>query len=254
MRAGCLHRNWVTFLYFDQDRLGSYHSLQASLTKRFSRGFTLLANYTFSKSLDNFADEVVPWNIPGAERMVYGPSDFDHRHRFVISWVWELPNLRTGNPFLRSFLNGWQATGIGQYQTGSPLTITSGRDNWLRGLSNDRAKLTGISRDKPAGADKRLRFNPAAFTVNDVGTFGEVGTGAFYGPRLFGWDMGFFKNNGLTEQTNIQFRAEFFNIFNQVNFDNPNTRVTGGGFGTITRTHPNAGDPRIIQFGLKLVF
>ncbi|MGH9661574.1 MAG: hypothetical protein ACRD96_23705, partial [Bryobacteraceae bacterium] len=84
---------------------------------------------------------------------------------------------------------------------------------------------------RPSGADKRVWFNPAAFAINDVGTFGEVGTGAFYGPHIFSWDMGFFKNFRVAEQVNVQFRAEMFNIFNQVNFANPNTSVTGGGFG-----------------------
>ena len=106
----------------------------------------------------------------------------------------------------------------------------------------------------PDNADKTVAFNPAAFAVNDVGTFGEVGKGAYYGPHLYYWDMGLFKNFQVAGDARIQFRAEFFNIFNQVNFNLPNRNVTGGGFGTITSTHPDAGDPRIVQFGLKLVF
>ena len=76
----------------------------------------------------------------------------------------------------------------------------------------------------------------------------------FLWPHLFGWDMGFFKNTRIKEPLIIQFRAEMFNIFNQVNFNNPNPSLSGGGFGRITSTHPNAGDPRIIQFVLKLLF
>ncbi len=241
-------------LYFTEDRRSYFHSLQLSLTKRFSRGFTLLASYTFSKALGNYYDEVVPWFIPGADNLVYGPLDIDHRHRFVMSWVWDLPRVPTTNPVLRTLLHGWEATGIGQYQSGGPYTVTSGRDNSLTGIGRDRAKLTGVSPDAPAGADKRAWFNPAAFAVNDIGTFGEVGAGAFYGPPIFSWDMGFFKAFRFTERVNLQFRGEMFNIFNQVNFNNPNTNVSGGGFGTITSTQPYAGDPRIIQFGLKLVF
>jgi hypothetical protein len=230
------------------------------LNRRFGQGFSVLANYTWSKSLDNYpsssgeAIEVIPFYLPDADKMIYGPSNFDRRQRFVVSYVWEIPRAPVDNPFLRHMLHGWQATGIGQYQTGAPFTVTSGRDNSLTGIGRDRAKLTGVSRDPAAGSDKTVWFNPAAFAVNDVGTFGTVGRGAFYGPRLFSWDMGFFKNNRITEQVNLQFRAEFFNIFNQVNFNNPNTNVSGGGFGRITSTHPNAGDPRIIQFGLKLLF
>jgi len=241
-------------LYFAQDRRSYYHSLQTSLTKRFSKGFTVLANYTFSKALGNYNEEVVPWFIPGADKLVRGPLDIDHRHRFVVSWVWELPKAPTTNPFFRQMLHGWQWTGIGQYQAGGPFTITSGRDNSLTGIGRDRAKLTGVSPKTPAGADKRVWFNAAAFAINDVGTFGDVGAGAFYGPPICSWDMGFFKNVRFTERVKLQFRAEMFNIFNQVNFANPNTRVTGGGFGTITSTQSYAGDPRIIQFGLKVAF
>jgi hypothetical protein len=240
--------------YFTEDRRSYYHSMQLSLTKRFTRGFTLLANYTLSKALGNYYDEVAPWNIPGADNLAYGPLGIDHRHRFVLSWVWDLPKAPATNAFVRHLLHGWQATGIGQYQSGGPYTITSGRDNSQTGIGRDRAKFTGVSPAAPAGADKRVSFNSAAFAVNDVGTFGDVGAGALYGPHIFGFDMGFFKNFRLAEQANLQFRAETFNLFNQVNFNNPNATVTGGGFGTITSTQGYAGDPRIIQFGLKLVF
>jgi hypothetical protein len=246
--------------YFTEDRRSYYHSMQLSLNKRLSRGLTVLTNYTWSKSLGNYsgsageAVEVAPWNVPNADSFVYGPMDFDYRHRFVISWVWELPKAPTDNAFLKGLLHGWQANGIGQYQSGGAFTITSGRDNSQTGINRDRARFTGVSVDAPAGSDKTVWFNPAAFAVNEAGTFGTVGRGAFHGPSLFSWDMGFFKSFAITEQVNLQFRAEMFNIFNQVNFANPNTNVSGGGFGRITITHPNAGDPRIIQFGLKLVF
>ncbi len=246
--------------YFTEDRRSYYHSMQLTLNKRLSQGFTVLANYTWSKALGNYsgsageANEVAPWNVPNADSYVYGSLDFDYRHRFVVSWVWELPKAPTDNAFLKGLLHGWQANGIGQYQSGGAYTVTSGRDNSQTGINRDRAKFTGVSPDPASGSDKTVWFNPAAFAVNDVGTFGTVGRGAFHGPHLFSWDMGFFKTFAFTEQVNLQFRAEMFNIFNQVNFANPNINVSGGGFGRITTTHPNAGDPRIIQFGLKLNF
>jgi hypothetical protein len=239
---------------FDQDRRAYYHSLQTSLTKRLSRGFTISTNYTWSKVIDTY-NNVVPYNIPDTGRMLRGPSDFDHKHRYVISYVWELPKAPGNHALVRTVLHGWQWSGAGQYQTGSPLTITSGRDNSQTGLGADRAKLTGVSPKVPAGSDKRVWFNRAAFAVNDVGTFGEVGKGALYGPALFGWDMGVYKNFRMRESLNVQFRAEFFNIFNQTNFNNPVTNTSGGGFGSITSTlSGDAGDPRIMQFALKFVF
>jgi hypothetical protein len=246
--------------YFTEDRRSYYHSMQLTMNRRFAQGFSVLANYTWSKSLDNYANtphgasEVIPFYLPNSDQMTYGPSDFDRRHRFVVSYVWEIPKAATDNRFLRGLLHGWQATGIGQYQTGSPFTVTSGRDNSQTALGRDRAKFTGANYDPAAGSDKTVWFNGAAFAVNDVGTFGTVGRGAFFGPHLFSWDMGIFKTFKFTEDINLQFRSEFFNIFNQVNFANPNINVSGGGFGRITSTHPNAGDPRIIQFGLKLAF
>jgi hypothetical protein len=240
--------------YYTQDRRAHYHSLQLSLTKRFSHGFTILTNYTRAKSIDNYGDYVEPWYFPNGDQMQKGPSDYDHANRFVISYVWELPKMSSSNGFTKYVVNGWQWTGIGQYQTGSPFNIKSGRDNSLTGLGNDRPKLTGDSTDPAAGADKRVWFNSAAFAVNDLGTFGTLGRNVLRGPSLFSWDMGLFKTFAFTERFQTQFRAEFFNIFNQTNFDNPNTTVTGGGFGTITKTVNGAGDPRIIQFGLKFAF
>ena len=242
--------------YFTEDRRSYYHSLQLSLTKRFSQGYTILTNYTWSKNLGNYWDQsnAAPWNIPDGDLLSYGPQEFDHRHRFVASWVWDLPKLQTGNGFLNKMLHGWQASGISQYQSGGPYNILSGRDNSQTGINRDRVKLTGVSAEPLAGSDKTVWFNPAAFTFNDVGTFGNIGAGAFYGPHLYSFDMGFFKNTTINERINVQFRAEMFNIFNQVNFDNPSANLSGGGFGRINRTHPNAGDPRIIQFGLKVVF
>ena len=237
---------------FVQDLRSSYHSLQTSVTKRFTRGYTVLANYTFSKVMDSYS-HFGPFYLPGLGTMGHGPADFDHKHRFVVSYVWDLPNAPTGNAAVRKLLHGWQASGIGQYQTGSPLTINSGRDNSLTN-TDDRAKLTSVSREAPAGADKRVWFNAAAFVGNDIGTFGTVGKGSFYGPPLFSWDMGIFKNTRITERINTQFRAEFFNIFNQVNFSNPVSTVSSGGFGTITSVSSSAGEPRIIQFGLKVSF
>jgi hypothetical protein len=240
--------------YYTQDRRAHYHGLQLSMTKRFSRGFTLLANYTFSKVVDNQGDYVKPWYFPNGDAMQLGPSDFDHKQRFAVSWVYDIPKVPTTSGAVRHLLHGWQWSGVGQYQTGAPFNIKSGRDNSLTGLGNDRPKLTGASAAAPAGADKRVWFSPAAFAVNDVGAFGDLGRNAFYGPALYGFDMGFFKNIRFTEKVGAQFRAEMFNIFNQVNFANPNTSVTGGGFGMITTTLAGGGDPRIIQFGLKVSF
>ena len=98
-------------------------------------------------------------------------------------------------------------------------------------------------------------FNPAAFATNDLGTFGNVGKGAYYGPSLHSWDMGLSKNFRFNGSSYVQFRFEFFNIFNMVNFDVPNNAVNNQAtLGRITRTDPSSGDPRILQFALKYIF
>ncbi len=236
-----------------QDRRSNYNSMQMALIKRYSNGFTFTTNYTLSKVEGDFGDVLIPYDQPQVEALVWGPLNQDHRHRFTTSWVWDLPG-QNMESVMKHVIGGWQWTGVMQFQTGRPYTVISGTDNSLDGLTNDRAKLTGQPIEAPSGSSQTVWFNPAAFAVNDLRTFGDVGKGAYYGPSLHNWDMGLFKNFRLSTDMNVQFRAEFFNVFNQVNFDIPNNNRGGGTFGTITRTDPSFGDPRIIQFGLKFVF
>jgi len=241
-----------------QDRRSNYNSMQLALIKRYSHGFTISSNYTLSKVEGNFGDELIPYDMPQDEALMWGPLTQDHRHRFTTSWVLDLPG-QNMQSMLKHVIGGWQWTGVMQFQTGRPYNIISGTDNSLDGIANDRAKTTGVSAAPPEGSPKTLWFNPAAFAANDVGTFGTVGRGEYYGPSLQTWDMGLFKNFRMSADMNVQFRAEFFNVFNQVNFDIPrnsgeNASVSGANFGRITRTDPSFGDPRIIQFGLKFVF
>jgi hypothetical protein len=248
-----------------QDRESIYNGLQMTLSKRYSRGFTVTANYTLSKVEGNFGDDVIPYNefaLDKKDPLVWGPLFQDHRHRFTASWVWDLPGSDMTGP-MKWVAGGWQWSGVMEYQTGQPFNIISGSDRSGRGLgsNNDRAKLTGQPLAAPAGSDPLLWFNPAAFTVADVGTFGDVPKGFLYGPSLHTWNMGLFKNFRFNTDKNVQFRIEFFNVFNQVNFDIPGTTpndnriaANSANFGRITRTVPVTGDPRVIQFGLKFAF
>ncbi len=240
--------------YYTEDRRSYYHSLQLTMIKRFSSGFTFRGAYTWSKALGNYNDIVQPWYLPNGDGYRYGPLAVDHRQRFVMSWVYDLPTIDSTNGFVKHVINGWQWSGLTEFQTGSPLTIESGRDNSLTGLGNDRAILTGAPLEPASGADKRVGFNRDAFARNEIGTFGTTGVGILTGPSQYTWNMGLFKNFHITERVNVQLRSEYFNVFNQVNLNNPNTNASSGGFGAITSTHPFSGDPRIIQFGLKLLF
>jgi hypothetical protein len=268
------------------DGSAQYHSLQASLNKRLAKGFTVTANYTYSKSIDDMGTglagnigqvaQVQPFYMPGYNSGLRGPSDFDHTHRFVASYLWNLPFTRKTSGFVGKVLGGWELNGIQQYQTGTPMTVISGKDNSLTALGGDRAILTGQTIARPDGSDPvRKWFNTAAFAVNPIGTFGTLGKGTLRGPKMFAWDMGLFKTIPATERMRLQFRAEFFNIFNHPNFNNPAASVSSASFGQITQTLANAGGsfsnngfaglnaaagdplsggPRIIQLALKLLF
>jgi len=247
-----------------QDRRSNYNGMQLTLSKRYSHGFQISSNYTLSKVEGDFAGErqltggeIIPYFMFQDPALMWGPLDQDHRHRFTTSWVMDLPGQNLSGA-LRWVLGGWQWSGVMQYQTGRPFTVTSGADNSLDGIGNDRAKLTGADVNAVPTtpcANCVWYFNPAAFATNDLGTFGNVGKGAYYGPSLHAWDMAVSKNFRFNSSSYVQMRVEFFNIFNQVNFDIPNTAVNNPAtLGRITRTDPGSGDPRILQFGLKFVF
>jgi hypothetical protein len=236
-----------------QQRWSRYNSMQLTLNRRYSRGLTINTNYTLASVVGNFGDELIPYFMEQTEALTVGRLDQMRRHRFVTSWVYEIPDAGD-NAFARVALNGWQVTGIVQFQTGQPYTITSGTDISRDGIGGDRAKTTGASLDPPAGSDQTIWFNREAFAAGDVGTFGTIGKGAYVGPSTHYWDMGLSRNFRFGNEMNIQFRAEFFNIFNQVNFANPATALNSASFGRITSTHANQGDPRILQFGLKFNF
>jgi hypothetical protein len=240
--------------HFVQDRSSQYHSMQLSLNRRYADGFTVSANYTLADLEGTIGGpELVPYfhsqfdDIVGTLR--YGRLDTMRRHRFVTSWVYELPGPESG--VAGAMIGGWQLTGIYQWQSGQPFTITSGRDNAGWGLGDNRGIRTGQPYDAPAGSDETVWFNRAAFAVNPNGTFGETLRGEFFGPNRTTMDLGVFKRFRFTNDINVQFRAEFFNVLNTVNYNNPGTNVsTAASFGRIT----GAQDPRIMQFGLKFVF
>jgi hypothetical protein len=247
-----------------QDRRSNYNGMQLSLSKRYSHGFQISSTYTLSKVVGDFTGErqltggeLIPYFMYQDPALMWGPLDQDHRHRFTTSWVMDLPGQSLSGP-ARWVLGGWQWSGVMQYQTGRPFTVVSGTDNSLDGIGNDRAKLTGadvFAVPTTPCANCVWYFNPAAFAANDLRTFGNVGKGAYYGPSLQIWDMAMAKNFHFNSSSYVQARVEFFNIFNMVNFDVPNTAVNNQStLGRITRTDPSSGDPRILQFGLKFVF
>ncbi len=259
-----------------QDINSSYHSLQLSAEKRMSRGFTILTNYTYSKSIDDLpvqagvtgfdTSSALPWDADGRHQFDRGPSEFDHTHRFVASFVWELPSLAQSG-WMHAIFGNWQVSGLVQAQTGRPVTVLQGSNISGTGIGKDRGTFTGS--DPYAGGACAASgttapcsdwISPAAFKLASdptiKNTFGTVGKGSLRFPGLYTWDMGFSKTFGITERLKLQFRAEFFDIFNRVNYlsdegtVNSFSSLTTRTFGGLTA----GGDPRIGQMALKLNF
>lgn len=242
----------------------SYNSLQLGLEKRLSRGFTIRANYTYSKSIDDMPynhsliaiaspTSVLPWYFPNSDMMDRGPSDFDRTHNFVASYVWNLPALRGAARLLRGAFGGWELTGIASASTGVPLTIMAGKDQSQTGLSRDRGIQAGSAYGAGACGVTAPCVNyliPTSFTLPATGTFGTIGKGSLRGPGVFNWDMGLFKSFPIRERYRIQLRGEFFNIFNRTNLLDPSNSISAAAFGSIT----SARDPRISQLAMKFVF
>jgi len=239
----------------DQSSQGNsiYHSLQFSLNKRLSKGFTVLSNYTWSKLIDDASGDGDAPSNPFNIRNEKGLSDFDLTHRFVTSFVWELPRLSGRGRLVRSVFGWWETNGIVTLESGRPFTVVSGRDNSTSGVNQDRADLIGnpgLDTGRPRGQVVLEYFNHAAFAQNAAGTFGNSGRNILRDPGVATVDFGVIKNIPVSETNRIQFRAELFNLFNRVNLGTPNANQSAGNFTRIT----TAGPPRVIQLALKYVF
>ena len=242
---------------FAQDTIASsaYNSLQASLEKRFAHGLQFTAAYTWSKSIDEASSfEGILNPLPGAHN--YAPSLFDARHRFVISYYWQLP-IRKYNGFAGKVLDDWAVSGITTYQTGFPIRITSSADNELMNsfdfeLPGEPNQIAPFTHQRPQDNSNYYFNNTSIFDNSSV--FGYVGNAPrtiCCGPGISQTDFVLMKNIAVTERTHAEFRAEVFNLFNHTQFYNPDGNITDGSqFGQVTQVK----DPRLMQFALKLYF
>ncbi len=242
---------------------GAYNSASVKLTKRYSGGLTALGSYTFAKSIDDTSgirtqgdDTLFPQNsyCLACERAL---SSFDTRHRFVTSWLYDLPvgksrKLAIQNPVLNAIIGDWQIGSIFTWQSGFPITPNvGGSDRSGTGGGFDRPNATGVSpyRDNP---NPDAWFTLAAFTPNAAGTLGNVGRNSVTGPRVFSWDFSTHKDFRITEGQRLEFRWEAFNFPNHPAWGTPNTNANSpAAFGTIRGTRIAM---RQMQFALKYVF
>jgi len=250
----------------------TYNALQMSLKKRLSHGLSFLTSYTFSKTLD----DVSSFNITGsASQSVAGENDlaqdpfdlaaehgrsmFDARHRFVASYEWNLPFWKHGQNWYEHILGNWQLNGITTMMSGTPFTVYDSNDVDLQGgapeisgFSSNRPNLIGNPNAGPRTPQEW--FNKAAFQqlnpATQAGQFGNEGRNDVRGPGYQEWDFSAFKNIPIKESKSLQFRAEFFNVFNHANFRLPNNDISSPTFGEISEALPG----RQVQLALKLLF
>ncbi len=246
---------------FAEDTIANsnYNSMQVSLEKRFSHGLQAQLAYTWSKSFDeasSFEGELNPYNFHDS----YSLSQFDARNRLVLSYFWELPVPKYSG-FAGTALNGWDVSGIYTYQTGFPIRITSSADNELMYSAffeypGEPDQVAPFRRQNPKG-NGGYWFDPNSFTEDtsvDPSLFGRIGNAKrtiCCGPPINNVDFALHKVFNVSESQHFEFRAEFFNLLNHSQFNNPDGNSTDGSdFGRILR----AKEPRQIQLALKYFF
>jgi carboxypeptidase family protein len=245
----------------------NYHSFQARLQQRLAFGLALLGSYTYGKSIDNASGIFSSAGDPNYPQNSYnlrgerGRSGFDVRHRFSLSYSYDLPfgkgkSLLGNSKLLTTLGAGWQTYGVITLQTGRPFTVAllPEFDNSNTGISNlgflgnDRPNLTGQAKLDNPTPDRW--FNTAAFAIPPFGSFGNSGRNILDGPSYQNVNFSIVKNTSIREAATIQFRTEFFNLFNHPNFGLPDNFVGSPSFGRLV----SADSPRRVQFGLKLLF
>lgn len=234
----------------------AFHSLQATVRWRSSRGLTLQSVYTWSHSIDYWSTIAAGASVfqnPQDSSAERGSSDFDRRHVYRLAWVYDIPGFKDSNAIVKHALSGWQFSGIYVTQSGAPFNVISGRDLSMTGGNADRPNMVGspyLSGDRSRADKIAAYYSPSAFALNPEGTFGTFGRNVLTGPIAVNTDIGLAKIFSITEQHKLQFRTEFFNIFNQVNFGNPISNMSSPAFMRLT----TAGEPRLVQFALKYSF
>ena len=232
---------------------GRYNSLQTTLRGRFGPKFSMFASYVWSKSLDFNGPTVDNYDIG----MNFGPSNNDLRHRFVVSYLYELPTTRRFGLFGREVLDGWHVNGITAFNSGSNFVVTSGVDTNLDGTTNDRVDVLGNPNLGHLSRAQKIHqgtLNPADLS-QPTGPYGDEQRNQFTGPANINTDLSLFKQFALVDHTSFQFRAEAFNAFGNVNLNNPRTALSN-----IQNTAPTynqitgSGPARRIQFSARILF
>ena len=255
---------------------GSYNGLQASLEHRFTKGFEMDAAFTHSRSLDNTPEELESnsGDAPDGRNYAswYGPSDFDVPNRVSVNYVYDLPFGR-GKQMLRQgplawVLGNWETSGVYTYYSGHPFQVNENNGQYNSVLDpygyttatpNQIGKVQMVrdpdcwfyaSADSACGA-KAPSGAANAYTTTAVGAIGNVGRNTLRGPGIDVFDAALLREFPIVEGWNVEARWEVFNVTNTPEFGQPNGNITSGGVGSITTL---AGDPRVMQFALRVSF
>jgi hypothetical protein len=257
--------NTTTWL---SEGLSSYNALEIDVNRRFAQGFQVRGTYTFSKSLDDGTalNSSVGANAPGFvmypldPKLDWGLSNADVRNAAAINASYELPFGKRARGVAQKLAGGWMLSGIQTVQSGFPFTPQLGFNPSNNGDTRDpvRPSWNPAFTGKVIEGGPNQYFNPNAFVVPPSGTYGNVGRNVLIGPGLATTDFSLSKVTAINEKMRVQFRAEFFNIFNRANFATPNAVVFSSAgstpsstAGVITATGTTS---RQIQFGLKLLW
>lgn len=256
---------------FESDGANWYNALEASLNQRLGHGLQFQLSYTFSKDL---ATDLASTTGPnGGNGLVgdqnnflrrYGPDDFNRPHRFVASYLYQLPGPKNLTSGWGRLAGGWAVSGVSIFQSGHPLTITTSSPFNAFGISTDFPQLVpGCTVATPGSLESKLTkyfdtkcFAPLPLIGPDPLTtgFGDAGVGIVKGPGQVNTDLAIIKKIVVgwpAEAANVEFRTEFFNVFNHPQFADPDTNLSSPTFGQILATAVN---PRVMQFALKFSF
>ena len=231
-----------------------YNSLQVSVSHN-TGSLSFLVGYTFSKCMDNASglqDSTNPFNPHLSESL----SNFDVMHNFVFSYNWLMPfDKLVGAGWGKKVVGGWTLSGVTNFATGLPITLTENDDNSLIGANAIPLDVPNFSGGQVL-ADTNPRhgnayFNTSLFSNEQLGQFGNSRRRFFHGPGLNNWNMALLKTTKITESKELELRFEAFNVFNHAQFANPSGEINSSSFGVVSST---IRDPRIMQLGAKFLF
>jgi len=229
-----------TIEFADQDGSSKYHGLELALERRFAHSYGFRVSYTLSKATDDSGEHLFTGGSPSFLQDARnrdsweGPADADTRHRLAANWIVDLPY-------------GFNFSGIATARTGRPFTVTQGNNN-VGNLMTGLPNRVGDG-DGPKTVD--AWFDKTAFQAVPSGTFGNSGRNILRGPGLFNVDTAVQRRFAVSGQTAIELRWEIFNLFNSDQFGLPESNIANAAFGQLTRL---AGDPRVMQFAVRVVF